>query len=519
MKKTLNNIFDEANAGEIENLVKQNAAPEVTADTLSSIKGKVYAKTNLKKEKKNNRGMWLRFGAIAACFVLISSAILVVPMLREDDPGVIPGPGTTDNPVVNPPNHNVPSISTIISGNKITGKQELVYGDPSSGNEGDAEMIAPGFEIRTVIEAEVIEVLPDTYYYAASYYQPFHVAKLRVVDQIRGEGLPNEIFLCYPFYDTTIFDGYERFILSLDQVGAENYMLINDTQSRIDYFSNMFEVCLTRDIGYGSVIAFNNAEVDESFWEKTDYLVSMVSIGRDVFDNMLDSPSSSYYPASRTSTIEEVKSNIVELANKTDNWHISNRAYDFVTLDDVFISDAAKEIRSYLEPSETNVFMYSLVINKDRVIADFTRIINGFKTDETICINGYNGENGNVFRQGESYTAEDLAKVPNIGEALEKMDLSELKPSHIEVVDGMYFKYANAMGVYRKVDGKIYGIVRVIWHYTFPEYTNGYVSDDCYYLYDENGNGSIVERDELKEVIGDDSIIARFSYDDMVAWD
>ena len=90
MKKTLNNIFDEANAGEIENLVKQNAAPEASADTLSSIKDKVYAKTNLKKERKTNKNVWLRFGAIAACFLLIVSAVIVVPMLRDDDIGIKP---------------------------------------------------------------------------------------------------------------------------------------------------------------------------------------------------------------------------------------------------------------------------------------------------------------------------------------------------------------------------------------------------------------------------------------------
>ena len=464
-------------------------------------------KLQKKATKSKTKTIWLRLGVIAACLLLIVSAIIVAPMLREDDP------------IVNPPNNDIPNISTITSGNNITGKQELMYGDSSSENEGEADMIAPGFEIRTVIEAEVIEVLPDTYYYASSYYTPFHVARLRVIDQIRGEGLPDEIFLCYPHYDTTIFDGYERFIISLDQVGAENYVLVNRTQGRVDYFSNMFEVRLTRDVGYGSVIAFNDGEVDESFWEKADYLVTKVSVGRDVFNTMLETPGLYDYPASRTSTIAEVKSNIVELANKEDNWRVSDGGYDFITLDDVFISDAANEIRSYVEPSETNVFVYSLYIKTDRVIAEFTRIINGFTTDEYICINGYTGENGNVVRWGESYTVEDLATLPDIGKALEDMNLSELKPSHIEIVDGMYFKFVRARGFYRKVDGRVYGIICVIWNYTFPEYTNGYIRDDCYYLYDENGNGSIVQRDELREVIGDDSIIASFSYDQIVEWD
>ena len=126
MKKTLNHIFDEANANEIENFVKQNAAPEVSADTLSSIKDKVYAKTNLKNERKPNKNIWFRFGAIAACFLLIVSAVIVVPMLREDDPGIItppggtsndidenPGPGTIGNP---PPIDNNQQNGDVISG-------------------------------------------------------------------------------------------------------------------------------------------------------------------------------------------------------------------------------------------------------------------------------------------------------------------------------------------------------------------------------------------------------------------
>ena len=111
MKKTLNHIFDEANANEIENFVKQNAAPEVSADTLSSIKDKVYAKTNLKKERKPNKNVWLRFGAIAACFLLIVSAVIAVPMLFEEDSSVSPPDngsfGNEGNSTVVPPNNGV----------------------------------------------------------------------------------------------------------------------------------------------------------------------------------------------------------------------------------------------------------------------------------------------------------------------------------------------------------------------------------------------------------------------------
>lgn len=458
-----------------------------------------------RKAKEKRKKKYIRTGMIAACLVLIA-CVALIPVIKN----------MIGDAVIDPP--DVLSVSTVTAGNSITGKQELVYGDPSQ-SEGEADMIAPGFEIQTVIEAEIVEVLPDTYYYATSYYLPFHVAKVRVVDQIRGKGLPSEIFLCYPYYDTNVFDGYERFIMSLEQVGIENYMLVNDTQKRVDYFSNMFEVCITRDIGYGSVIAFNGGKVDKSFWDDADHLVSKVSIGKEFFEGMLDSPKNYYYPAQENSSVTEVKKNITELAKNKDNFHIWDNICDYVTADDVFISESSKEIRSYVTPSENNVFMQNITLREDRVIADYTRIINGFITDEKICINGYTGENGNVSKSGETYTDGDLQKIPNIAEALDNMDLSELKPPHIKITDDMYFSHSNASGVYRKINGKVYGIIRVMWYYGIDGIERAYQKDDMYYLYDENGNGTVVERDELKEVIGEDSFIQRFYYDAMTAWD
>ena len=53
----------------------------------------IEQKERLRQKNKKPKSVWLRFGAIAACFLLIVSAVIVVPLLREDDPGVIPGPG------------------------------------------------------------------------------------------------------------------------------------------------------------------------------------------------------------------------------------------------------------------------------------------------------------------------------------------------------------------------------------------------------------------------------------------
>ena len=46
----------------------------------------VEQKDRLRQKKQKTKGIWLRFGSIAACFLLIVSAVIVVPMLREDEP-------------------------------------------------------------------------------------------------------------------------------------------------------------------------------------------------------------------------------------------------------------------------------------------------------------------------------------------------------------------------------------------------------------------------------------------------
>ena len=42
----------------------------------------VEQKDRLRQKNKKPKGIWLRFGAIAACFLLIAGAVIVVPMLR-----------------------------------------------------------------------------------------------------------------------------------------------------------------------------------------------------------------------------------------------------------------------------------------------------------------------------------------------------------------------------------------------------------------------------------------------------
>ena len=471
------------------------------------------------KLKKKPKGILIRAVAIAACLALILSATILVPMLQENTPEP-PDNGISSVPpddVISPVPNPVPGITVI---DKLTGAQELFFCNPEYENAGEEyDVISPFFAIYTVVEAEVIEVLPDVYYTPGTYDYPFYtsatkyrIARLSVKDHIFGEGHSDEIFLRFPYYSEDIFNGHDTFIFSLSQVGIENYVMINDTRKEICYFPDMYQTALTNDLGYGCVIAFKDGIVDRSFWDKTTHFLPKGHCG-----HYLDNPSSKF-PAKNNNTVEEVKANIeVRIAevmeNNADRYFAVKPYYDHYTAADVFASDEAKQVWEYLRPSKTNVFVQErMTFNDDRVIARYVRIINGFLTDERIVINGYTGENGNVSKQGATYTPEDIAKAPDIGSAIANLKLSELKPSHMEIVDGMEQMSVMAQGFYRKIDGEIYGIVRIIWCYSHPEIPFLHTMDDCYYLYDEDGNGRIIERDELKELLGNDNLIARFNY-------
>ena len=431
------------------------------------------------RETPRSGKRWIPWTAAAALAAVVALSL----GLRNH-----PGQDTSINPTQNVP----PVISYVNGGQALTGKQEVVFGKKVGMSNTMADIALPDFYVGTVLEVQVLEVLPDTYYDLNERKQ-VHVAKLRVLDQINADGFPDEIWLQYSYYDNQILEGYDSFILSVYQQGVENYMILNQNQSRVDYFSDMFTTgfCL----GYGSVIAFRDGRVEESFWDTTkmkcpDYFYEVPG-SEYFFDPKLD------YPASAGSTAGEVKENIL----KKD----SGRGGKYITAEDIFTEEGSEELKEYLSIESGNVFLQYLQ-DVDHPSIKYTRVVNGFLTDEVITVGD------TVTTKGSAYTPEDLTAMPDIGQALGQLDLAELVPPHVEVTEDMILRYATATGTYRKVGNALYGIVKVVWFYGHTEEINRFVLDDCYFLYDAGCNGRVVGREELRAIIGDDTLIAEFSY-------
>ena len=88
----------------------------------------IEQKERLRQKNKKPKSVWLRFGAIAACFLLIVSAVIVVPMLREDDPVVPPDNGSVGN----------------------DGDSAIVTPNNGTGNEGECE-----FQLESYYDFEI----------------------------------------------------------------------------------------------------------------------------------------------------------------------------------------------------------------------------------------------------------------------------------------------------------------------------------------------------------------------------
>ena len=360
-----------------------------------------------------------------------------------------------------------------------------------------------------MIHATVTEILPDEYYIPVSpshnYY--YRVVRLSVTESLRGEGLPDDIYLSVSANVAEAMDDYGEFILSLEQTGIENYMMINETTNEVTYFPHMFTVYTGNPV-ISSAIAFNNGTVDASFWEK--------AVEAEVYQkellNIFNDGKTNNYPAEPGFTLSEVKEKLLylmqnKLSLPNDRTLILNQSPDYITAEKVFFTDEGKLIKEYLEPSENNVFTQDVYVSSDYTRVYYQRIINGFVTEEEITVKV---DSGTVTRTEEAYNASDLERLPDIGRLLAEIDLTQLQPPHTEPNERLTYRCTVANGTYRKgADGKVYGIVRIMWYYSCGRMR---LIDDCYFVYDSTGNGSVLERNELTELIGEDHYIMDFEY-------
>ena len=457
-------------------------------------------KLQKKAYKPKSKGIWLRFGAIAACFLLIVSAAIVVPMLREEDPGVIPGPGTTDNPVVNPPDYTPIIFDATVSPEQLNGNSlEFIVGSSVSISGGE-NTAPPSFEFSygIAVKAKVVKNHPDKYYKldTSSEYRPtaYRLIQMETIEIINGINVPQYFLYLIPEYVYVDMSVYDSLLISMSQIGVENYVLKNATQNRMESFELPVFADYQDNPELGNIIAFTDGIFDESLWQNETW-----RYGYQFADDYLDNPESDDLVVARGDSISEV---ISAIKKQFDEWYIlANRALTVITLN--FKTQEAKDAIEYVKPFANGVFSQTYLPYNGNGELIFRRYINGCQTEETIKIDLLTEE---VTYSEVRYAKEDMVQMENISAHLSEKAVEyaeQLPPPPHTDPEGKELVCLNLYAWYVKVDGKLYGVIKTIWRY--KEKDNYFIQyyDDAYVLYDMSaGTTTDISRDDLVAIIG-----------------
>lgn len=194
--------------------------------------------------KSKSKGIWLRFGAIAACFLLIASVILAVPMLREDGPGIIPGPGTTDNPGVDTPpngptiNDNPGNIRPLhwadVSSFFGTTGESGNMGSPSEMDETVFYEITSGFYTNykngSIISDDCVAEKIDTVVIRTGWYQSWNDEERDVyevnAEVYKIEGVDSTVAVAIKYLEKSHGDAIEYFYVYSNPYGCDSDSLL-----------------------------------------------------------------------------------------------------------------------------------------------------------------------------------------------------------------------------------------------------------------------------------------------------
>ncbi|MBO5042689.1 MAG: hypothetical protein J6D87_06970 [Clostridia bacterium] len=466
--------------------------------------------------RKAHSGKFLRFGMIAAALVLLLGMVLLLPMLRADDPSVSPSPDIntdvsaetaqdtslpstqeTGQGIVAPPTQETTSEPTrpnIPLVNSHTPSPEpqydgSPYAEPSSGGAA-AEMRPDGISVT----AKFIEVLPDTYTFFDDWSQyEYRILRMQTVKLLKGVEMTEEFYYLVPVNYMTDFSLYHQFvILDMAQFGYDLFVMYNQSRQTAENFTlPLFGYRNPHRMG-DNLIAFDaNGNLDLRLWTSNAYW----------------NEETEYAQKQPPVTLTEAE----EKAKPQGNW--ADDLYVHLLTD---ITGDAAEVLDRIRSFENGIFVpkFSSIILFLRPEVQFraTRYINGFATNESVrvwCKEWTGGEQDTFALSKAQFHEEDLKNLPDLSSAMASVVTAyhngEITPPHI---DENAIKKSTGYGIfgwYAKTPGGVIGIVRVTFSFDAKD-THTYRSlfDDAYYIVTPGATEcTAIDRDELVKLLGE----------------
>ncbi len=466
-----------------------NIDPDVV-ERFISMDNKLQKKAN----KPKSKGIWLRFGAIAACFLLIVSVIIAVPMLREDGPGVINPPDETGsdvgaNPAPDTEGDERPNIPIVNA--QVPSSAPQYYGNKSSsGISSGANVDANPAGIS--VTAKLIEMLPDTYTFFDDWNQyEYRLLRMKTVKLLRGTEMTEEFYYMVPVAFVTDFSVYDSFVIkNMAQFAYDYSVMYNKTQGKAEQLN--LPLFGYRVYGYhlmGENFAAYNADgnFDERLWNSNNAWVEGTK---------------------RAPIIDTITEAETTIQQEDDGW--VNDFYVHLLKD---ISGEAANVLDSLKSFDNGIFVPTFSSSKlyhlPEVQFHAVRYINGFATNEKVsvwCKEWTDGDQDTYAFTKARFNEEDMNRLPDLPSAFESvkgaLNSGSVTPPHYNNQEKLRNTTSGVFGWYAKTENGVIGIVRVTWCFYTEKYQKYY--DDAYYIIEYGSDEcKAIDRDALLELLGD----------------
>ena len=402
----------------------------------------------LKNSEKKPRVHWKGYLALAACLCLIAS--FAFQLIQQ--PPAVPDVEATPQPL---PGQK-------ISMEKLDWAWDLDVHEPDDGLGSMIEQPDYWYDTQfghvMSVEARVVAVLPDVYQipgYPLD-YPKYKILRLEVLETIHGENMPSYIYYLLPEYLSTDLQQFDSLIMTVRQLGCENTMMRNVSRKWMETFDYLFTYTLdTNPFTWfgpqdGSVVAFTDGQLDETLW-------SLEGWNEDDGVPSLIMPSKyPDFPIKKNLSIAQIKQRIrnqVESVKKEGKY----KGRDDVITNDAFDWPEAQAVLEYVKPFENGYFDVSCGAVGERIVY-FTRYINGFATDEKICVN----LDQKTVTWDNLYSAEDIANATDLGRIVKMAHFVTPPDSGF---DGIPFDHCTVLANYEKHGDVVFGLVEMVWGY------------------------------------------------------
>ncbi len=354
------------------------------------------------------------------------------------------------------------------------------------------------------VEADIAEILPDAYTDPVS-GMPYRIIRFYVNDVIAGENVPTEFYFRLEESLSCELEQFDRFIIGIKQVGVENYPMYNETQGQFEGFSLLFETSNLRGAEYGAFIAFDGEfdhglAMTDALWKLDGwYDASTDYIGEFRHDYAV-------YPFENGDSLNAVKSKIKKFVRENP-CGTNMRVY---TVAD-FHNERTASIFDYINSVENGIFTQKMYRFDGDLYLHYTLYINGFETPQNIELVLNEHGNAKVGTNRKLFTDEDMASVPELAPILETLDFDAITPPHTENIEDFEVYSCHASGFYARKNkySEMFGVIKIRWQLVE---NNAVCYDDLYILVSVDGTQQTVERDQLPNIIGENSNVVFREY-------